>query len=627
VLGTKHLLISTKKIENPTYKKLDSQFYTGEKIMLYINSAYTQDAGCPIFPMEFIQDMQCLSSDLHFSFLDFNLLLYNKMGIYENYSYLKSITGGYAISFDNARETKIGEYRFEALPTLRLLLSLINSENYCETFLIDSIRDACHEYGMPYEKTYDLLCTTNRYLNEFVELVSDHQIVLNMPSVPSVFVGIWLAAKLKKANPEIEITGTGNQINVPEIANFAQVGGYIDSIINTKIGFEKKLELKSVLEKFKKQSFEYPLYYGLRIIPYELSHGCPEKCNFCTERMSWNHSGQTRDKYELKDVENCIAEIKYLVEEYKISALTFNDCMLNLKLPRYRSLIEYLKNSDLLLSGSLRIDMLDDEMINLLDQLKFTNLIIGLETLNEDVVDIYNKGDETYTQNAWEKIPKLIACEITPQINFIISHPYESDEDVLKSVSEIERFSEVIKNMGTSLSDVNAGEILINYPAEIYFRVLKDKDFSIRFHEVPIELEKMLQPEIVKKIKQIPYKALKNDLGNTVNKNMLLKRVQSVQCNDTEKRINHSFSVLYKHKEKLLKEWKKLNVQIKLIQPMRNLGKKSDYEVINALRLNPSGIRLSSLAINSDNEDNIVREILVLCLLGVVDMEANYVSL
>ncbi len=592
--------------------------------MLFINSAYTQDAGCPIFPMEFVNDIQNLAIDLEFTFLDFNLDLYNQMDGYNNYGYLKSISGGYAISNDKARRSIISDYRFEALPTLKLLICLLNTKNFKENFLIKAIHEVCQEYGMEYNTVYHLLLSTSKVIDSFVMNIDDENIVMNMPSVPSVFIGVWLAAKIKEKNPNFKITATGNQINIPEVASYVKKAGYIDDFINTKVHNNPLLKLRDVLEKLKAKSFDYPLYYGLKIIPYELSHGCPAKCNFCTERLAWNSLGEIKDRYEFKDTEECITEIQYLMDEYKISGLTFNDCMLNLNLPRYKKLIQFLSESNLLLSGSIRIDMLDNDMLDLFEKLKFTNVIIGLETLNKNAVNTYNKGNKNYTQNAWNIIPKLIEKNITPQINFIISHPYEGDEDVIKSVRDIEEFANYIDSIDIPLTDISAGEILINYPSETYFKVLKDDNFKVVYHDVPLELQQYIKADVQEAINKIPYKASKTSIYWHINKNQLLKKIQGIQCKDAIKSIESNFSVLYKHKEKLLQEWEKFNVKIRVIGKIKNISGDSNYRVINAITKNSDRISVNTLLDSWDEGDEVVREVLILSLLGIIDLEGGY---
>ncbi|MHB1395006.1 MAG: B12-binding domain-containing radical SAM protein [Clostridia bacterium] len=591
--------------------------------MIFVNSAYTQDAGCPIFPIEFVNDIQNLAVHLDFTFMDLNLELYNKIDGYADYGYLKSLFGGYVISFDKARWSSLSDYRFEALPTLKLLICLLNSKAINEDFVIQTINEACEEYGMDFEKVHKLLLAANQILLDFSDSIIGDHIIINMLSLPSVFIGVWLAGKLKAKNRNIKITGTGNQINIPEIGNFLKEAGYIDNFFNSKVQHNPQLKWNEAMERLKDQASKYPLYYGLKIIPYELSHGCPAKCNFCTERLAWSVNGEILDQYRFKDVEECIDEIKYLINEFKISGLTFNDCMLNLKLPRYKKLVNFLMESNLLLSGSMRIDVLDEEMLDLLEKLNFTNLLIGLETLNVDAVNIYNKGNENYTKNAWQMLPELIKRNITPQINFIISHPYESDDDVIKSVSEIERFAKYINEMDVPLVDISAGEILINYPAETYFKVLKDGAFKVQYHDVPAPLEKSMDAKVLECIRKIPYKARK-EVKTDINKNQMLKRVQGVKCRDEVVITEACFSVLYRHSEKLLAEWEKFNVDVKLIGKINNPDSNSKYKVLNELYSNTGCASIKHLLDSCGNGNDFVREILILSLLGIIEMEANH---
>jgi len=88
--------------------------------MHFINSMYTQDAGCPIFPFEFISDIQYYLNGQSFDFTDINLLVYNKINSFFDYELLKALLGGYVSSYTLANETPLNYYKFEALPSAPL---------------------------------------------------------------------------------------------------------------------------------------------------------------------------------------------------------------------------------------------------------------------------------------------------------------------------------------------------------------------------------------------------------------------------------------------------------------------------------------------------------------------------
>lgn len=581
---------------------------------------YTQDAGCPIFPFEFVSDIEYYAQGKNIEFIDVNLIMYKKLVNFKDYELPKSLFGGYVASLSLAENLPTNHFKFEALPAARLLLSILYSENCKSDAVQNMLKETCNQVGVSFE---DALCLMNKFEAAFHDIskniIDNQTIYINMSSVSSVFVGLWFSNILKKTK-KCTIIGIGNQINVPEIAEFATASGCIDLIENPKVNIDFNKFPKRVYQVLKNQFFEYPTYFGMRIIPYQISYGCPGKCNYCTERKIWNKNGEIRDCLEHRNIDECIEEIKYFIDEYRISGLTFDDCMINFKLHSYRKLASFLQENNMFLSGSMRIDILDDDMIALLKSLNFTNIIVGLETLNESSVKKYNKSNsKTYIDKAWEVVPKLHENGIMTQVNMIFASPFESEEDILNAITEDKRFITYLKEKGAPVNNVSLGEIVINYPSEQYFQIMKDSSYSIIYNQVPDCIAWKI-PEVVRTaFEKIPNRAIR-DSKNTLYKNNLATEVATELLLNDRERIISNLNIMMIHWPLYLREWRRREVCIKMLNKPINQASGKFSNLINEL-IDKDYLEIEqSIKLCGIDEKQAVASLITLCLLGIIEI-------
>ncbi|MPN47062.1 hypothetical protein SDC9_194662 [bioreactor metagenome] len=68
----------------------------------------------------------------------------------------------------------------------------------------------------------------------------------------------------------------------------------------------------------------------------------------------------------------------------------------------------------------------------------------------------------------------------------------------------------------------------------------------------------------------------------------------------------------------------KFNVKIRVIGKIKNISGDSNYRVINAITKNSDRISVNTLLDSWDEGDEVVREVLILSLLGIIDLEGGY---
>lgn len=119
------------------------------------------------------------------------------------------------------------------------------------------------------------------------------------------------------------------------------------------------------------------------------SRGCPGACIYCSSHKVFGH------KFRARKVDKIIEEIEFLISEYGIEELQFEDD--NLTFDRKRAMELFIKIDKYKLSwctpNGVRIDRVDNQMLKLMKKSGCYQLTFGIESGNEYVVNrIIRKG-------------------------------------------------------------------------------------------------------------------------------------------------------------------------------------------------------------------------------------------
>jgi|GEM_PF-2225634 radical SAM superfamily len=570
---------------------------------------YTQDAGAPQLPMEFLEDMTYYYNAAEQSrYIDINAIVYNRLEAYSLYSFMKGLAGAYLNSYVNAENIPFNVCTFEAMGNAELLMALIESETYAE-----QLQKLCSILGYDYLEANSAIKEYDKAFEVISDMIVEENdnIIMNMSSVASVFMGMWLCSKIKRKNPKVVITGIGNQINVPYVARLAAKLGLIDTVEQpsfccekriTRLGLFKALELKEIIK-------QYPLYYGIRIVPYQISFGCSSKCNFCTERMLWDKTGKVKDCLEIFDYDTCKSEIEYLVDECNVGGLTFNDCTFDLRIPIFNRIGELIKEKDLFFSASSRIDLIDDDYIKNLREMNCTALLIGLETLNRKSVQIFNKGDDLYGKTAVETVKKLYENNIVTQVNIVLFHPNESYEDVKESILKVHEFVERVRRIGVIVPKLSVGEMVINYPSKNYMDVISNKDVIVEYHAN-------------EKLREIPIRVRYPNKESKQSKNSLICSVMK-DVEPADSVALHIAALLSGHWKLFYKKWSSNNIIISIRE------KEEKEKVLNALKEYKADISdekilmINKLTLNENETKEFVTKVLLFNILDLIELKGH----
>lgn len=576
--------------------------------MIYLNSMYTQDAGAPQLPMEFFEDMTYYyEKEASNTFYDINVELYECMQSYSIYSHMKGLAGSYIYSYSKAEEIPLNVCSFETMCNADLLIDLINESDYSA-----SLKELCCRLGYDYKESYEVIKEYSKHFDDICKALSfDEDIIINMSSVASVFIGLWFCSKVKKERPFITIKAIGNQVNVPYVAKLAMDLKIIDDVEQPCFWYRKKMSRLDVLKEIglKEVIKKYPLYYGIRIVPYQVSFGCSSKCNFCTERMSWDKTGKIRDGLEIFEYDICKSEIEYLVDECGVEGLTFNDCTFDIRIPAFQKLGELIRKKELFFSASSRIDLIDDDYVDKMRDMNCTAMLIGLETLNKDSVRIYNKGDERYGDTAVASVKKLYENNIVAQVNIVLFHPNEEVQDVERSVAEVHTFMKKVRETNVIVPKLNVGEMVINYPSKNYFSIMSNDEESIMYH-------------MKKPLAEIPYKVVFTSKNSIKSKNAYVQEVLA-DTETTEAVAFHTAALLSGHWKLFYKKWTQSGIEIYLKdKPEKETIKKCLGEYRIASKDNNLGA-IRDCVFEEDEIKSFVTKVLLFSILDLIELKGR----
>ena len=143
-------------------------------------------------------------------------------------------------------------------------------------------------------------------------------------------------------------------------------------------------------EIFAKNLDKYPNFAGVFG-----SRGCPYGCTFCSSRSI---SGR---KFRYHSVDRVIHEIKTLVDKYKQDSIHLMDDNIAVNKQHFKELCDAIIKEGLhkkaSFNGSLRGDNATDEILDMAIKANFKILYYGLETGNERLMKVINKGETLAT--------------------------------------------------------------------------------------------------------------------------------------------------------------------------------------------------------------------------------------
>lgn len=142
--------------------------------------------------------------------------------------------------------------------------------------------------------------------------------------------------------------------------------------------FEKYLDMQAPNDNLYLYVSDHPRFY-----PIISSRGCPYNCTFCYHPL-----GQ---QYRSRSVDNFISEVKYAKERYNINNLAIFDELISADRKRLYKLCARLKELSVNWMCQLRVDMVDEEMLNVMKEAGCFIVSYGFESASDKILNSMNK--------------------------------------------------------------------------------------------------------------------------------------------------------------------------------------------------------------------------------------------
>jgi len=198
-----------------------------------------------------------------------------------------------------------------------------------------------------------------------------------------------------------------------------------------------------------------------RVIAYKTSRGCPFNCSFCYNYIF------NKNKWRSWSVKSVISNIEFIKDKYKIDGIKFYDD--NFFVDKSRAL-EILEKIDLPAHVELRIDSIDDNLAQKLKQFKCFDLLIGIESGSNRLLELIDKKFTVHRIIQGVKI--LAAHQVPASYSAIVGLPTETKQEF---ESTIDLFYKIYKIHKQSAFTLGA---YLPYPGSRMYEFAKQHGFN-----------------------------------------------------------------------------------------------------------------------------------------------------
>ena len=227
--------------------------------------------------------------------------------------------------------------------------------------------------------------------------------------------------------------GTGDFLDVPGIAyikkedQYQQNGNKPPRMKDVKIPWPDWPE--DYLEKFWRAGKSYGVATE-RDMPFMLSRGCPFQCTFCSSPQMWT------TKYNFRDLDDVMKEIKYYIKRYDITALQMYDLTAIIKKQWAMEFCQRMIDEGIKLKWSLpdgtRSEALDKEVLIMMKKSDNNYLVYAPESGSQRTLKKIKK--RVKLKRLIESVIEAKRLGLTVRTNVIIGFPHETWWDIIQTI-------------------------------------------------------------------------------------------------------------------------------------------------------------------------------------------------
>ena len=203
----------------------------------------------------------------------------------------------------------------------------------------------------------------------------------------------------------------------------------------------------------------YQTESGYRTLPMQLSRGCTDKCEFCSEWVFWR-------SFRPDTPEHAVAQIKELQERYGANFIIFSDSLLNGVPKRLVAFAEEMirENVQIKWAGFMRAQM-DRDTAELIARAGCNDVFVGIESFSDETLELMNKR-RTKAQNI-ESVEAFLGAGIGVTGGFVPGFPGDSRTSFLRSAMVLQE----LQTKYPGLLEIHEEPFLVQPNAPIYFKL------------------------------------------------------------------------------------------------------------------------------------------------------------
>lgn len=198
-----------------------------------------------------------------------------------------------------------------------------------------------------------------------------------------------------------------------------------------------------------------------KVIAYKTSRGCPFNCAFCYNN-DFNLS-----RWRVWSTKVVIEDINFLKENYKIDAIKFYDD--NFFVDKKRAL-DILRAINIPSHLEIRIDCIDDEIAKELKVLKVFDMLIGLESGSDRLLQLIDKRFNI--ERLINGVKSIAKNDLHATYSFIVGLPTETKDEFKKTIDLMYRIYQIHPRAGFTLG------AYLPYPGSRMYEFSKEQGFK-----------------------------------------------------------------------------------------------------------------------------------------------------
>jgi len=207
------------------------------------------------------------------------------------------------------------------------------------------------------------------------------------------------------------------------------------------------------------------------VAPITTTRGCPYECEFCVSPNFW------RKKIRFRSPENVIEEIKYLVKNFGVKEIHFEDDNFTLKREHAEKICNLILENKIKISwatpNGVRADKVDERLFRLMKKAGCYSIVLGIESGNQKILENIKKHEKLEDIEKAAKAAKKAG--LITQGFFIFGLPGETEETIKKTISfakkiKLDRAHFMLLDMlpGSELWEKYKHEFKIDYSKRSY---------------------------------------------------------------------------------------------------------------------------------------------------------------